>query len=262
MPFSNSEQISPIFSEIKRKPVRSVLDVGCGLGVYGMLCRVQLDLYNDEQFYEKLEAPNRDRWEIRIDGIEGTPEYVPLIPDWAYDDLEVGEALQALEHRSDGQYDLVLALAIIEHFSKQDGERFLDELIRIGGRVIVSVPKRVMPQEVPGKPYETHRSDWSDVDFQSKGFNRFLPHPGVWIAVYDPDDPPIEPPSVNSKANPSTATLSPGEEQIVALLQQLDGHVQQMLEQQRITNERLSLSIRIRSLLERLRRPFRSKPTS
>ncbi|ESQ16947.1 MAG: hypothetical protein N838_24815 [Thiohalocapsa sp. PB-PSB1] len=226
MPFSNSEQISPIFSEIKRKPVRSVLDVGCGLGVYGMLCRVQLDLYNDEQFYEKLEAPNRDRWEIRIDGIEGTPEYVPLIPDWAYDDLEVGEALQALEHRSDGQYDLVLALAIIEHFSKQDGERFLDELIRIGG------------------------------------FNRFLPHPGVWIAVYDPDDQPIEPPSVNSKANPSTATLSPGEEQIVALLQQLDGHVQQMLEQQRITNERLSLSIRIRSLLERLRRPFRSKPTS
>lgn len=257
MPFSNSEQISTIFTEIKRKPVHSVLDVGCGLGVYGILCRVHLDLYYDEQFYEKIEAPNQDRWEVRIDGIEGTPEYVPLIPDWAYDDLEVGEALQALRGRNDNQYDLVLALAIIEHFSKQDGERFLDELIRIGRRVIVSVPKRVMPQDVPGKPYETHRSEWSDTDFQSKGFSRFLPFPGVWIAVYDPDDQ-----SVASEPDSSMVNTSYGADKVTVLLEQLDGHVLQMIEQQRITNERLSLSIRIRSLLGRLRRPFRSKATN
>lgn len=254
MPFSNSEQISPIFSEVKRKAVSSVLDVGCGMGVYGMLCRVQLDLYNDEQFYEKLEAPNRDRWQIRIDGIEGTPEYVPLIPDWAYDHIEVGDALEVLKGRKDGQYDLVLALAIIEHFSKEDGERFLDELVRVGGRVIVSVPKQVMPQEVPGKPYETHRSNWSDADFRTKGFSRFLPHPGAWIAVYDPDDQGMESVSGNAEA-----ALPQSESEIATLLHRLDGHVQQLVEQQRITNTRLSLSMRMRSLVDRLQRPFRSE---
>lgn len=187
MPFSNSEQISPIFSEIKRRPVRSVLDVGCGLGVYGLLCRVHLDLYNDEQFYKKLESDAPDRWEVRIDGIEGTPEYLPLIPSWAYDRIEQGEALALLREKADDQYDLVLALAIIEHFSREDGERFLDELVRVGRRAIVSVPKIVQPQAVPGKPFETHRSHWSDADFLAQGFTHFLPHPGAWIAVYDPD---------------------------------------------------------------------------
>ena len=253
MPFSNSEQISPIFSEIKRKDVRSVLDVGCGMGVYGMLCRVQLDLYNDEQFYEKLEDPNRDRWQVRIDGIEGTPEYVPLIPEWAYDHVEVGDALEVLKGRADGQYDLVLALAIIEHFSKEEGGRFLDELVRVGGRVIVSVPKQVMPQEVPGKPFETHRSNWSDADFRAKGFYRFLPHAGAWIAVYDPDDEGTEPVSASAQVD-----LPRSDGEIAPLLRQLDGHVQQVLEQQRITNARLSLSMRMRSLVDRLRRLFGS----
>lgn len=167
MPFSNSEQISPILSEIKRAHTRSVLDVGCGLGVYGMLCRIHLDLYNDEKYYEKIEDPGYRRWQTRIDGIEGTPEYIPLIPEFAYDSLQVGEALALVSEKNDKEYDLVLALAIIEHFEKGDGERFLEELKRVGRRVIVSVPKTVQPQNIPGKPYETHRSHWSEEEVKT-----------------------------------------------------------------------------------------------
>lgn len=252
MPFSNSEQISPIFSEIKRKGVGSVLDVGCGLGVYGMLCRIHLDLYNDEQFYAKLETPESHPWQIRIVGIEGTPEYLPFIPAWAYDQIEVGNALSLLAGKVNAQYDLVLALAIIEHFSKEDGERFLDELLRVGKRVIVSVPKTVLPQEVPGKPYETHRSNWSEQDFLDKGFTRFLPHPLVWIAVYDAEDSPGIEAGIPNPAIPS----GHDREDISVWLRRLDDHLQQMVEQQKITNARLSLSARAYSLLGRMRRAF------
>ena len=79
MPYSNIEQITPIMQEIVRRQPKSMLDAGCGLGIYGMLARVQLDLYFDESFYLKLFREHRadKRWEgVRIDAIEGFQDYV------------------------------------------------------------------------------------------------------------------------------------------------------------------------------------------
>ncbi len=246
MPFSNSEQITPILSEIKRNPPSSVLDVGCGLGMYGMLCRVYLDLYNDENFYDKFEGKPFD---IRIDGIEGTEEYLRLIPSYAYDGIYWGEAIEELKGRHDQEYDLVLAMAILEHFDKSDGERFLKELKRVGRRVIVSVPKIVQSQSIPGKPYETHRSSWSEGDLRKHGFTRFIPSSLAWIAVYDPLCESLDDTS-------DTSEIAQDRGRVLGALDRTNGLLLQMLEQQQMTNSRLSLSARAASLGDRVKRLF------
>ncbi|MDD3517118.1 MAG: hypothetical protein PHQ14_02125 [Chromatiales bacterium] len=189
MPYSNAQQITPIMEEVRRIRPRRMIDVGCGLGVYGMLCRVQLDLYDDESFDKKLfrNGERYKRWDTVIDAIEGFEDYLEFIPRWAYDDILIEDVRTALPKLPDAKYDIALALAIIEHLSKQDGIEFVRQLQRISRSVIVSVPKNVMPQEVAGNDFETHRSQWSQEDFLALGFNKFIPHSGVWIAVHDPD---------------------------------------------------------------------------
>ena len=192
MPFSNVEQITPIMQEVLRIRPRRMLDVGCGLGVYGLLSRIQLDLYFDEAFHTKLFREQRvaRRWQgTRIDAIEGFEDYLDYIPDWVYDEIRVEDVRTALPSIPEGAYDLCPALAIIEHLSKDEGLEFVHQLKRIGPAVIVAVPKRVGPQEAPGNPFETHRSSWAREEFAALGANAFLPHSGAWIAVFDPSRP-------------------------------------------------------------------------
>jgi hypothetical protein len=126
-------------------------------------------------------------WEITMHGIEGYKGYLKYIPDWAYDKVINDSAMKILKKIKDKRYDMVLALAIVEHFEKDDGFAFLNELKRVGKKVIVSVPMKWQEQSVPENDLETHRSHWTDADFMSAGFNRFLAHPFVWIPVYDGD---------------------------------------------------------------------------
>lgn len=193
MPYSNMEQITPIMTEVLRIRPQRMIDVGCGLGVYGLLSRIQLDLYFDDNFYLKLFKKYRTKplsWTTRIDGIEGFPDYLDYIPTWVYDEIIVEDARTALPKIPDRNYDLALALAIIEHLERDEGEAFIRHLQRISRCVIMSVPKNVGPQSVPDNDFETHRSTWSKEDFIALGFHKFIPHEYVWIPVYDPALPP------------------------------------------------------------------------
>jgi SAM-dependent methyltransferase len=182
MPFSNTEQISPIMDEIIRFNPKSILDVGCGLGLYGVLCRIHLDLYYDVEFYKKLEGAIR--WQTQIDGIEGCKNYLPFIPCWAYDHVYAGDAKNILPTLPDNHYDLVLILAMIEHLTEDQGIKLIGQLKRVGRAIILSVPKHWQAQRIPGYPLETHRSHWTEQALRDAGFIRFLPHWGAWLAVY------------------------------------------------------------------------------
>ena len=96
LPFSNLEQITPILSEIKKMGPRSILDVGCGIGVYGFLCRIYLEFYGCEgqDFFGKLKRSRP--WDVRIDAIEGFRDYLDFIPRWAYDEIINEPALPVL----------------------------------------------------------------------------------------------------------------------------------------------------------------------
>ena len=273
MPFSNIEQISPILAEITHLNPRSILDVGCGLGVYGMLCRIHLDLYHDPEFYRKLDGSQI--WNTRIDGIEGCEIYVPFIPRWAYDNIHLGNALDIVPTLAEGKYDLILILAMIEHLDREIGIQLITQLKRIGRAIILSVPKNWQEQRIEGYPLETHRSHWTEQDLRDMGFTRFLPHWGAWLAVYGiPPNPELSLENANQQKidciseqiNSISTQFSTISSQITSManeiteLRQITAQIQKSSEtsliNQQVICERLSISSRIKSLGQRVHRLF------
>ncbi|MBK1724340.1 class I SAM-dependent methyltransferase [Thiocystis violacea] len=249
MPFSNVEQITPIMQEVLRIRPEKMLDVGCGFGVYGMLSRIQLDLYSDETFYTKVFRAHRSskRWAgTRIDAIEGFEDYLDYIPDWVYDDIRVEDVRTALPTIPDEHYDLCLALAIIEHLTKEEGLEFIRQLKRIGKAVVIAVPKRVDSQEVPNNPFETHRSAWQREDFVALGANAFLPHSAAWIAVFDA-----------SRPRGATAEPTPAAPSTELELARIENKLDTLLERQTQVLSALSIKHRIGSLWGRMSRATR-----
>lgn len=257
MPFSNTEQLSPLMAEIVRFNPRSILDIGCGLGVYGVLCRIHLDLYHDTEFYKKLEGSKPCT--VHIDGIEGCDTYIPFIPSWAYNRIYTDDALAVVPNLPDNHYDLVLLLAVIEHLSHEQGLQLLKELKRISKAIVLSVPKEWQAQEIAGYPLETHRSHWTKQALLDAGFSRFLPHSGAWLALYGIPD------STEVRSSEYCATLS----EIADLSTQIDGLRKNIvevkrdlglsLENQQVIINRLSIGMRLKSWKQRLFRMLTGK---
>lgn len=146
MPSSQFGQIGVIINAVGEIQPKTILDVGCGYGKYGLLCREMLKIWKG---YDPV-----------IDAIEIDKNIIGY-PD-IYDDIYVGEALKILKKIEDKKYDLVLAIDILEHFDKEVGLEFLKELNRVGANYLVSTPKIVTKQgAVNNNIYETHRSQWS-----------------------------------------------------------------------------------------------------
>lgn len=271
MPFSNAEQISPILAEVNNFRPRSILDVGCGLGLYGMLCRIHLDLYYDPEFYRKLEGSSP--WTTRIDGIEGCEAYTPFIPRWAYDNLYLGHALDLLPTLPDNHYDLVLILAMIEHLTHEQGIQLITHLKRVSRAIILSVPKNWQEQEIAGYPLETHRSHWTEQDLRAAGFTRFLPHWGAWLAVYgipSATDSPEHAPDNDTMAAgtpvcfnqldsdlrqccDNVVRLNSELDKVLEITMRIEKNGEASLRNQQVIFDRLSISSRLRSIGQRLR---------
>lgn len=163
----------------------TLLDVGAGMGQYGFLFRTSLE--NVGLF--DINGPNatwraKENWRVRIDGIEGYAGYITGVHDFAYNAVTIGDALECLSKISDGAYEFVIAIDILEHFWKEDGLRLLSELRRVSSRAaLVSTPKIFHAQEYEANPFETHRSVWSREDLAQAGFNEVLDNADSWVAA-------------------------------------------------------------------------------
>ncbi len=169
MPVSHPLQISRILALILKLNPRSILDVGCGLGIYGALSRIYLEgdnLYDREN----LTWNKKENWEKRIDCIEGFDRYITDLHRFIYNEIFISEAMESLSSLRDRSYDLVMAVDILEHFEKEKGPAFIKELKRIGKNVIIATPSEPEEQIVPENPLENHRSCWSREELESFGF--------------------------------------------------------------------------------------------
>lgn len=123
-----------------------ILDVGPGVGKYGLLIREYLKPVD------------------QLDAVEAWPLYVKEFP-WLsaiYDRIFICHA-GALSDSQLAAYDVVLMIDVIEHMEKDEG---LDLLGRIPGRVIVCTPENFFQNpEADEIPPEKHRSLWSVADF-------------------------------------------------------------------------------------------------
>jgi hypothetical protein len=185
MPFSQSSQISTIVQYIEQLNPTSLLDVGIGMGQYGFLARINLENINLFEVHGSAgKQRSKEKWSVRIDGIEACDVYLTPVHEYCYNNLMIDNALEILPTLADNSYELVLAIDILEHFTKTDGLEFLTQLKRIANKaVLISTPKEFIPQEVEANPYENHRSFWKKNELIENGFSQILENDISWIAI-------------------------------------------------------------------------------
>ncbi len=143
----------PIVLNMIPKDVKSLVDVGCGRGIIGALCRI----YRDP---------------VRLVGIDVYKPYLEFCKMFKfYDDLLFLDLEKQPLPFNDKEFDVATCIEVIEHLSKAAGERLLDEMERVARRVVVTTPNLFLEQsEYDGNPYQRHLSVWGVKDFRRRGY--------------------------------------------------------------------------------------------
>jgi tetratricopeptide (TPR) repeat protein len=158
MPVSTGVLISSALTEIVRLNPRSVLDAGCGFGLWGFLSRLYLDVFPGRRY--------REEWQVRIEAIEVFPKYIMPHQKFIYDEIHIGK-IEEIVDRLDA-FDLYIFGDVLEHLEKDVGIRVLETACRKTNKgVLINIPLgggwcREAPDE---NVYEAHLSAWELEDF-------------------------------------------------------------------------------------------------
>jgi len=168
MPVSDLHNLSDVAIEIQRIAPKTVLDLGVGFGLYGVLCRQIIDGQNG-RCHEKT-------WEGKIVGYEAWANY--RNPCWdVYNEMNV----QPFDIRAG--FDLVLMIDSLEHLPLKVGRSYLRFLVEHNKHVIVSVPNGRMDQgETFGNPHEAHLWTFNGTE-EFEPYNFKLIHRSVCTVV-------------------------------------------------------------------------------
>ncbi len=101
-------------------------------------------------------------------------------PIWEiYDKVFEGDILAFLPLFKESKYDLLFMGDVIEHFTKEEGQRILAELSFTN--LIIITPKIVSEQEeVYNNSYEIHKSSWTTEDFPNLNHSEFNNQQVFW----------------------------------------------------------------------------------
>jgi len=156
MPYSSFQNLTLVMAFLCKMRPKRVLDVGIGWGCYGLLCRYYLDMNNPE-------TAEKEMWETEIVGIEIHEGYHNPVWDYAYDSVLIGDAREVAPTL--GRFDVAIFTDVIEHFPKEVGKKFLDELLLQCPYVILTAPRGFLDQgAIYENEAERHLAGWSKVD--------------------------------------------------------------------------------------------------
>ena len=142
-----------VFLHYVPKDVRSVLDVGCGRGIVGGLIRI---------YREPERILGIDLFEPYLDFCEELGVYTEVAKQ------DLGRTPFPFKNK---EFDLSVALEVIEHLPKPKGQNLLDELQRISKQVMVSTPNHYFHQDTYDQNrLQKHLSRWSVQDFERRGY--------------------------------------------------------------------------------------------
>ena len=160
---SNPMQISFVLDVILQLEPRSVLDIGCGSGKYGVLAREYLP-------------------KAQIDGIEGFAPYVTNVHRVVYDHIYEANALEVVPTLN--HYDLTMMIDMFEHLTFEDGAKLLDNLSKRSRHILVSVPVWHPEQDaMHGNVLQEHHAQYDVPKLRELGFSQIWRVSGNYIAL-------------------------------------------------------------------------------
>jgi SAM-dependent methyltransferase len=152
MPTSSKEGKSVIREWITefKDDIKVVLDLGVGSGTYHRLFVRKSNLLRDAKWIG-VEA-----WEPYINEYDLIKRY----------DTIINEDICKIDFSVLNDVDLVLAGDVLEHMTKEDAVRVINDLLQISKNIIISIPIVYYPQdEIDGNPFEIHIKDnWSHTE--------------------------------------------------------------------------------------------------
>jgi len=135
----------------------TLLDVGCGAySPIGRFTRKSVEQGGVDATGVDAFAPSIER--SRAAGLHR--QYVQM------------DILKIAEHFASRSFDCVLASDVIEHLTKEDGFKLLDQMEQVASkRVIVFTPNGFVPQgEYDKNPWQVHISGWTADEFERRGY--------------------------------------------------------------------------------------------
>jgi hypothetical protein len=155
---SSAPQAFPFVAEtmIALKP-KSFLDVGCGMGLYGLAARIFGGLWSDEQM-----APAETLSCMRVDAIEIFPETILPWHPTIYNHVNLGAAKDILPDM--GHYDMIYEGDNLEHMTEADAADVLrmcweraDKLYMLA----VPLDGTICQRHLHNSTHESHLSAWT-----------------------------------------------------------------------------------------------------
>lgn len=164
MPTSEINSVPPIIREVMRLQPKSVLDLGAGCGKYGALLREYLDGAHGRFV--------RHSWRAEINAVEAFSHYLTPMHYAVYNKVWLEDFAVSILKGNHTAYDVVLMVDSFEHLNYEEGVSVLDTLLANNKHIIISVPQGynfLTQGAVFGNEYETHRTNWDDTTFLSRG---------------------------------------------------------------------------------------------
>lgn len=161
MPSSSYKPISDAIEIIMEINPNTILDVGCGFGKWGFLCREYLEIWGYR--YDK------SKWIRKIDAVEIYPNYISQIHKDLYNNIYIENILDYVDKIE--KYDLIILGDIIEHFEKEKAIELLDKLSKKAKYILVMTPDGFSPLTssnpyVRENKYEEHKCGFIEEDFK------------------------------------------------------------------------------------------------
>ena len=154
MASSNPVSIPAISKWIYNIKPKTILDVGCGFGRYGFLCREILEVW--QLRYKKEE------WKTKINAIEIFEPFITPMHEYLYDKITIGD----IRHMDIADCDLIILGDILEHLPKNDAIALVRRLRKSAQWIIIQSPYGKMKQPaVFGNPAEEHLCELYPEDF-------------------------------------------------------------------------------------------------
>ena len=156
MPMSNLLHLPVVIHFAGALRPKRILDIGVGIGTYGLVLRQYLDISS--------QVLDKTKWATVIDGIEIFEPYRNPVWEYAYNRIFVGDIRTLIDQLE--RYDVVLCNDVLEHLELDEARALISKLLADRQTVIATTPNVDFPQGPwAGNQAEAHRCSLQANDF-------------------------------------------------------------------------------------------------